>query len=72
MDPGVFIRKPVRWLNAISRYRGTGSAAPDSACDEQKAHLDLSSWRLALNGSEPVRPRTIESFARAFASCGFH
>jgi acyl-CoA synthetase (AMP-forming)/AMP-acid ligase II/3-oxoacyl-(acyl-carrier-protein) synthase/acyl carrier protein len=79
MDPGAFIQKPVRWLDAISRYRATASAAPNSAydlcvrqvSDEEKAHLNLSGWRIALNGSEPVRPRTVEGFARAFASCGF-
>ena len=79
MEPGAFIQKPVRWLDAITRYRGTVSVAPNSAYDlcarkvseEEKAHLDLSTWGVAMNGSEPVLPSTIESFTRAFASCEF-
>ncbi|HTF64079.1 MAG TPA: AMP-binding protein, partial [Edaphobacter sp.] len=79
MEPGSFMQKPVRWLNAITRYRATVSVAPDSVygrcarkvSETEKAGLDLSNWGAALNGSEPVLPSTIESFTHAFASCGF-
>lgn len=79
MSPMAFLLKPVRWLEAITRYRATTSGAPDFAYDlcvrkitpEQRAHLDLSSWDLAFNGAEPVRPQTIQSFSNAFAPCGF-
>lgn len=79
MSPMAFLLKPYRWLEAITRYRATTSGAPDFAYDlcarkitpEQRATLDLSSWDLAFNGAEPVRPQTIESFSNAFASCGF-
>ena len=78
MEPAAFVQKPVRWLQAITKYRGTGSAAPDSAyglctakiSDVEKAELDLSSWSRAFNGAEPVRRDTIERFSAAFADCG--
>lgn len=79
MSPMSFLQKPFRWLKAISRYRGTTSGGPnfafelcvDKITEEQKAELDLSSWLVAFNGAEPVRPSTIERFSEAFASCGF-
>jgi len=79
MAPAAFVQKPVRWLRAITTYRGTAAAAPDSAyllCARSvsaadKESLDLSSWELAYNGAEPIRAETIERFAAAFASCGF-
>jgi len=79
MPPAAFIQKPVRWLQAISKYRATTSGGPDSAyeacvqkvTDEQRQSLDLSSWKLAFSGAEPVRAKTLERFAAAFASCGF-
>lgn len=79
MPPESFLQKPIRWLKAISRYRGTISSSPNFAYElclqkitpEQKAELDLSSWRVAMNGAEPVRARTIEKFTSYFASCGF-
>ncbi|MFL6335770.1 MAG: fatty acyl-AMP ligase [Pyrinomonadaceae bacterium] len=79
MPPMAFLQRPVRWLRAISRYRGTLSAAPNFAYDlcvrkvkeEQKATLDLGCWTAAVNGSEPVRARTLERFSAAFADCGF-
>ena len=79
MPPAAFLQKPVRWLEAISRYRGTTSGGPNFAYDlcvrrvtrEQRAGLDLSSWRVAFNGAEPVRQKTLEGFSEAFASCGF-
>lgn len=79
MEPAAFVQKPARWLQAITKYRGTSSASPDSAfdlctrkiSDADKAGLDLSTWRVAFNGAEPVRPGTIERFSDAFACRGF-
>ncbi len=79
MSPGAFLQKPLRWLAAISRYGGTTSGGPNFAYElcarkigeEEKAGLDLSSWEVAYNGAEPVRPATLGRFAAAFASCGF-
>jgi acyl-CoA synthetase (AMP-forming)/AMP-acid ligase II len=79
MPPTAFLRKPHRWLRAISRYRGTLSAAPNFAYDlcvqrvteAQRAELDLSSWRQACNGAEPVRPDTLDAFCRVFEPHGF-
>ncbi|CAL9559157.1 condensation domain-containing protein [Streptomyces sp. enrichment culture] len=79
MAPMAFLRRPLRWLETMSRHRATVSAAPDFAyleCvrrgrDEDRAHLDLSAWEHALSGAEPVRPATLEAFAAAFAPNGF-
>ena len=79
MSPVAFLQKPYRWLHAISRYRATISGGPNFAYDlcvrkitpEQKETLDLSQWRLAFNGAEPVRDETIENFTAAFEACGF-
>ncbi|MEW6731506.1 MAG: beta-ketoacyl synthase N-terminal-like domain-containing protein, partial [Acidobacteriota bacterium] len=79
MSPSAFLRKPVRWLQAISRYQATTSGGPNFAYDlcvrkisaEDRATLDLSSWKLAFNGAEPVRAETLEQFARTFEPCGF-
>jgi len=79
MSPIDFITRPERWLWAIHRYRGTLSAAPNFAyelClkrldDETLEGLDLSSWRMAFNGAEPVSPSTIDRFCRRFAKYGF-
>jgi len=79
MSPEAFLMKPVKWLEAITRYKATTSGGPNFAYDlcvrkvtpEQRANLDLSSWQLAFNGSEPVRAKTLEQFARTFADCGF-
>lgn len=80
MAPEAFIRRPARWLEAVARFRGTHSAAPSfayelcarAAREGRTTHVgDLSSWRIAANGAEPVRWHTIRSFARAFAPHGF-
>ncbi len=79
LSPSAFIRRPVLWLEAISRWRATITVAPNFAYDlcvraiseERRAGLDLSSLRVALNGAEPVRPATLERFAEAFSPCGF-
>ncbi|WLE63029.1 amino acid adenylation domain-containing protein [Burkholderia plantarii] len=74
MSPQFFLERPVRWLEAIARHRGTISGGPDFAyrlCadrigDEARAALDLSSWRLAFSGSEPVRKATLDAFVVRF------
>lgn len=79
MSPPSFLQRPIRWLEAITRFRGNTCGAPNFAYDlcvdkitpEQKESLDLSSWTLAFCGAEPIRPETLERFARAFAGCGF-
>ncbi|MEE1943109.1 fatty acyl-AMP ligase [Streptomyces sp. TRM 70361] len=80
MAPAAFIRRPARWLEAIARFRGTHSAAPSFAYEmcarvaaEGKAGGvgDLSSWRVAANGAEPVRWAAIRDFTEAFAPHGF-
>jgi acyl-CoA synthetase (AMP-forming)/AMP-acid ligase II/acyl carrier protein len=79
MSPYSFLKEPVRWLNAISRFRGTHSGGPDSGyalcvrkvTPQDRANLDLSSWTCAFNGSEPVREKTLTDFARLFGPCRF-
>ena len=79
MSPVAFLQKPLRWLQAISKYRATISGGPNFAYElcvrkttpEQRAALDLSSWSLAFNGAEPVRAETIDAFCEAFAPAGF-
>jgi thioester reductase-like protein len=79
MSPLDFLKRPMRWLEAITRFKVTTSGGPNFAYElcvrrvspEQRATLDLSSWTLAYSGAEPVRAQTIERFSDAFASCGF-
>lgn len=74
-----FLQRPACWLEAISKYRATFSGGPNFAYDlcarktrqEQREGLDLSCWRTAFNGSEPVRANTLRQFAETFAPCGF-
>lgn len=78
MSPHHFLQRPLRWLEAVARYRATLSAAPDfalrlcveRASDEDVARLDLTSWRLLICGAEPVRRSTWETFAEKFAPSG--
>src|SRR5438093_2408680 len=78
MSPQSFLSRPERWLWTIHERRATLSAAPNFAyelCarripDAALEGLDLSSWRCALNGAEPVSPDTLERFARRFAPYG--
>ncbi|MEC4812231.1 MAG: amino acid adenylation domain-containing protein [Scytonema sp. PMC 1069.18] len=79
MSPTSFLQRPYRWLQAISRYRGTTSGGPNFAYElcvqkitpEQRSTLDLSSWSIAFNGAEPVRRETLERFSEIFGECGF-
>jgi fatty-acyl-CoA synthase len=79
MSPLAFLSRPERWLWAIHRHRGTISPAPNFAyelcvrkiADKDLEGLDLSSWRAAFNGAEPVHADTLERFASRFAGYGF-
>jgi acyl carrier protein len=79
MPPTSFLTRPVRWLRAIHDYRATLSASPNfgyELCarrvrDEDLQGLDLSSWRVAFNGAEPVSADTLERFHRRLAPHGF-
>lgn len=79
MSPLSFLARPIRWLQAISRFRGTTSPFPNFALDlcvrkvapAARADLDLHSWRVACNGAEPVRAESLERFSEAFGPCGF-
>lgn len=79
MSPLSFLARPARWLWAIHRHRGALSAAPNFAyemCvraiqDHEIEGLNLSSWRMALNGAEPVSPATLERFIARFSRYGF-
>ncbi|WP_137821869.1 non-ribosomal peptide synthase/polyketide synthase [Pseudomonas sp. D(2018)] len=79
MSPQYFLERPVRWLDAISRFGGTVSGGPDFAyrlCCERisesaLARLDLSGWRLAFSGSEPIRKDSLDAFAAKFSPCSF-
>ncbi|MEW6681803.1 MAG: AMP-binding protein [Nitrospirota bacterium] len=79
MSPLTFLARPERWLRAITDYKGTISAGPNfgfELCvrkidDTALAGLDLSSWRLAVNGAEPISPDTMTRFMARFAAAGF-
>jgi fatty-acyl-CoA synthase len=79
MSPVLFLKRPTAWLEAISTFRGTVSFAPNFAYDlclrrvkpSQIGALDLSSWRVAGCGAEPIRSDTLRAFADRFASAGF-
>ncbi len=78
IPPEAFLARPAIWLRAISRYRASVSPAPNFAfalCNERikDAELqgcDLSSWRLALNGAEPIAPATVREFNDRFGQWG--
>ena len=75
--PTDFLAKPGTWLEWISEYRGTITAGPNfsyalaARALRRQSGLDLSSWRLALNGAEPVDPAAVEAFCAAAAPHGF-
>lgn len=79
LPPEVFVKRPKEWLRAITRYRGTCSASPNfgyALCvrkvrDEELASFDLSSWRVAFCGAEPIAPDTVRTFTDKFAKAGF-
>ena len=75
----MFLQRPIRWLEAITRFKATTSGGPNFAYElclrkikpEQRELLDLSSWKVAFNGAEPINPKTLEQFSEIFAPCGF-
>ncbi len=79
LAPTEFLQRPVSWLRAIAETGATISGAPNFAYDlcvrkvtpDQRVGLDLSRWRVAFNGAEPIRGATIDRFCEAFAPCGF-
>jgi acyl-CoA synthetase (AMP-forming)/AMP-acid ligase II/acyl carrier protein len=79
MSPFMFLKRPARWLEAISHFRATASGGPNFPYDlcvrrvseEERARLDLSSWEVAYCGAEPVRAATCERFSLRFESRGF-
>lgn len=79
MSPLTFLQHPYLWLKAISDHKATASGGPNFAFEmcarkvtpEQKASLDLSHWKVAFCGAEPILPGTVDHFSRAFADCGF-
>jgi acyl transferase domain-containing protein/acyl-CoA synthetase (AMP-forming)/AMP-acid ligase II/thioesterase domain-containing protein/acyl carrier protein len=79
MSPASFLQRPARWLEAITRYRGNISGAPnfayqlcvDRITPEQRSSLDLSSWRVAFCGAEPINNQTLNRFADAYEAYGF-
>jgi fatty-acyl-CoA synthase len=79
MSPLSFLTRPARWLWAFHKHRGTITAAPNFAyelcvrkiADKDVEGLDLSSWRVAMNGAEPVNPETMERFTARFSRYGF-
>ena len=78
LDPMSFLARPIRWLRAISKYRGTHSPAPNFAYDicvsktsvEDRQGLDLSCWKVALNGAEAIRYESEARFVEAFEPFG--
>ncbi|MEO0488813.1 MAG: fatty acyl-AMP ligase, partial [Cyanobacteria bacterium J06659_2] len=79
MSPLAFVKRPIRWLEAIAHYRATHSQAPNFAYDQcvrrtkpkQREGLDLSCWKGAGNAAEPINPRVMREFAEAFEPHGF-
>src|SRR5690606_4923208 len=79
MTPTSFIKRPIGWLQAISKFGATYSPAPNFAYDlcvrtfnpATDGELDLRSWKVALNGAEPVRRSTLDSFYATFGPYGF-
>lgn len=79
LSPVHFVQRPARWLRAISTYKGTTSGAPNFGYDlclkiseEECQGLDLSSWKVAFNGGEPIRKQTIDRFIEKFVPFGFN
>jgi len=79
ISPVAFLQRPLRWLEAISRYKANIAGGPNFAYDlcvrkttpEQRSGLDLSSWQLAFSGAEPIRAETLDRFVEAFEPAGF-
>lgn len=78
-SPHYFLERPIRWLELVSNHRATVSGGPDFSYrlllervkSSQLAQLDLSSWRVAYTGAEPIRADTETDFCERFAAAGF-
>ncbi len=79
LPPLLFLKRPISWFQAVTRHKGTIAYAPNFAyalClkrirEKDLEGIDLSTWRVAGCGAEPIRPETLEAFAATFASVGF-
>ena len=79
MPPHMFLRRPAAWLEAISKYQAHTAGAPNfgyelcakRVTDAELAGLDLSCWKVAFNGAEPIRAETIDRFIDRFRDAGF-
>ena len=79
LPPLLFLKRPVAWLQAMTRHKGTISFGPNFAyalCvkrirERDLEGIDLSAWRVAGCGAEPIRPETLETFSETFAKVGF-
>ncbi len=79
MSPLAFLARPSSWLRAIHRHHGTISGGPNFSYElclrripeHELEGLDLSSWRFAFNGAEPVSPETMTGFSEKFSRWGF-
>lgn len=79
LPPEVFVKRPKEWLRAITRYKGSCSASPNfgyALCvrkvkEDELATFDLSSWRVAFCGAEPIAPDTVRTFTEKFSKAGF-
>ncbi len=80
MSPMTFLQKPIRWLETIARFKATTSGGPnfayqlcvDKISDDELKGLDLSSWKTAFNGAEPIRASTLRQFSERFSKVGFN
>jgi fatty-acyl-CoA synthase len=79
LPPLLFLKRPASWFQAITRHKGTIAYAPNFAYalsvkrirEKDLEGIDLSSWRVAGCGAEPIRPETLEAFSAAFGKVGF-
>jgi acyl-CoA synthetase (AMP-forming)/AMP-acid ligase II len=80
MAPNAFTQRPLNWLRAIHDYRAEVGCSPNFGYDhcvsryraDQMQDIDLSCWKIALNGAEPVHAETIDRFIKSFAIHGFN
>ena len=78
MSPAKMLEKPLRWLEAVNKYRGTCSGGPNFAYDllsninveSIEDHFDLSSWTAAYNGAEPINSATMKRFVKKYSDYG--
>jgi len=79
MSPMTFLQRPARWLHSISKYGVSVSGGPnfayqlcvDKIDDDELEGVDLSTFKIAFNGAEPIRASTMEAFTKRFSKYGF-